>query len=278
MHQPIQQQTTMKHSILAILCLLTALSVHGEIREERLVVLFDSLKSCDTDSIKDQLNKEIQITLGEALKGNESFTYPFDKIPNLGKIYSDDKKVRIYTWSFPYTDRTHGYGGFIQTKSKDRVTTTPLTLSREAYLPSQQGKIAANDWYGSLYYKVFPVKNRGGNYYIALGWSGYNAASDYKLIETLNIDGKGNVSFGKMVFEKKGKNDSRIVLEYSAEAKISLLYDESSKRIIFDHLAPIEPGYKDIHVYYGPDFTYDAYQLKKGTWHLEENIDARNKR
>ncbi len=278
MHQPIQQQTTMKHSLLAILCLLTALSAHGEIREERLVVLFDSLKSCDTDSIKDQLNKEIQITLGEALKGNESFTYPFDKIPNLGKIYSDDKKVRIYTWSFPYTDRTHGYGGFIQTKSKDRVTTTPLTLSREAYLPSQQGKIAANDWYGSLYYKVFPVKNRGGNYYIALGWSGYNAASDYKLIETLNIDGKGNVSFGKMVFEKKGKNDSRIVLEYSAEAKISLLYDESSKRIIFDHLAPIEPGYKDIHVYYGPDFTYDAYQLKKGTWHLEENIDARNKR
>jgi hypothetical protein len=268
----------MKHSLLAILCLLTALSAHGEIREERLVVLFDSLKSCDTDSIKDQLNKEIQITLGEALKGNESFTYPFDKIPNLGKIYSDDKKVRIYTWSFPYTDRTHGYGGFIQTKSKDRVTTTPLTLSREAYLPSQQGKIAANDWYGSLYYKVFPVKNRGGNYYIALGWSGYNAASDYKLIETLNIDGKGNVSFGKMVFEKKGKNDSRIVLEYSAEAKISLLYDESSKRIIFDHLAPIEPGYKDIHVYYGPDFTYDAYQLKKGTWHLEENIDARNKR
>ena len=278
MHQPIQQQTTMKHSLLAILCLLTALSAHGEIREERLVVLFDSLKSCDTDSIKDQLNKEIQITLGEALKGNESFTYSFDKIPNLGKIYSDDKKVRIYTWSFPYTDRTHGYGGFIQTKSKDRVTTTPLTLSGEAYLPSQQGKIAANDWYGSLYYKVFPVKNRGGNYYIALGWSGYNAASDYKLIETLTIDGKGNVSFGKMVFEKKGKNDSRIVLEYSAEAKISLLYDESSKRIIFDHLAPIEPGYKDIHVYYGPDFTYDAYQLKKGTWHLEENIDARTKR
>lgn len=268
----------MKHSLLAILCLLTALTAHSEIREERLVVLFDSLKSCDNDSIKDQLNKEIQTTLGEALKGDESFTYPFDKIPNLGKIYSDDKKVRIYTWSFPYTDRTHGYGGFIQTKNKERVTTTPLTLSREAYLPSQQGKIAANDWYGSLYYKVFPVKSRGGKYYIALGWSGYNAASDYKLIETLNIDGKGNVSFGKMVFEKKGKNDSRIVLEYSAEAKISLLYDESSKRIIFDHLAPISPGYKDIHVYYGPDFTYDAYQLKKGTWHLEENIDARNKR
>ena len=94
----------------------------------------------------------------------------------------------------------------------------------------------------------------------------------------ITFDGKGNASFGKMVFEKKGKNDSRIVLEYSAEAKITLNYDEASQRIVFDHLSPIEPGYKDIRVYYGPDFTYDAYLLKKGIWYLEENIDARNAR
>ncbi len=278
MRQPIQKKKNMKHSLLAILCLLTTLSAHGEIREERLVVLFDSLKSCETDSIKDRLNKEIQATLGEALKENESFSYPFERLTNLGKIYSDDKKIRIYTWSFPYADRTHGYGGFIQTKNKDKVTTTPLNMSREAYLPPQQGKIATNDWYGALYYKVFPVKSRGGNYYVALGWAGYDAASDFKIIETLNVDGRGNVTFGKMAFEKKGKNDSRIILEYSAEAKISLTYDASSKRIIFDHLTPIEPGYKDIHAYYGPDFTYDAYRQKKGIWHLEENIDARNTR
>ena len=268
----------MKHRLLAILPLFATFALHAEINEERLVILFDSLKSCEVDSIKDQLNREVQATLGEALKDENSFTYPFEKLSNLGKVLSDDKKVRIYTWSFPYTDRTHGYGGFIQVKNKNKVTTTPLTLSREAYLPSQQGKIATNDWYGALYYKVFLVKNRGGNYYVALGWAGYNAASDYKIIETLNIDGRGNASLGKMVFEKRGKNDSRIILEYSAEAKIVLNYDASSKRIIFDHLSPIEPGYKDIHVYYGPDFTYDAYKLKKGTWYLEENIDARNTR
>lgn len=261
-----------------ILFLLSASLSQAQISEERLTLLFDSLRTCEIDSVKDALNEKIYQCLGEQLSQPESFKYPFDKVPYLGKVYSDDKKVRVYTWSYPYADRSNGYGGFIQTINKERVVTTPLTMQGEAYRPNQQGKILANNWYGSLYYNVFLVKNKREKYYIALGWSGYNAASDFKIIETIHIDGKGNASFGKMVFEKKGKNDSRIVLEYGAEAKITLAYDPSAKKIIFDHLSPIEPGYKDLRVYYGPDFTYDAYTLNKGIWTLTENIDARNSR
>lgn len=261
-----------------ILSLLFATLLHATTSEERLALLFDSLRTCEIDSTKDELNRQIFRLLGETLQNPTSFKHPFDKIPNLGKVYSDDKKVRIYTWSFPYSDRSYGYGGFIQTINKEKVVTTPLTMQQEPYRPNQQGKIAANNWYGSLYYNIFLVKNKREKYYIALGWSGYNAASDFKVIETIHIDGRGNASLGKMVFDKKGKNDSRIVLEYGSEAKIALNYDPNTKRIIFDHLSPIEPGYKDLRVYYGPDFTYDAYALKKGIWYLEENIDARNSR
>lgn len=269
----------MTHKIISILLFLTSTAIcQAEISEEKLVTLFDSLKTCENDSGKMVLSERIRTTLTDILSQPESFHYPFEKTPYLGKVYSDDQNVRIYTWSFPLTDRSNGYGGFIQTKKKDKITTTPLIIQKEAYLPSQQGKVTANNWYGALYYKVFLVKRRKGNYYVALGWSGYNAASDFKIIETIKIDGKGNASFGEMAFEKKGKDDSRVILEYSAEAKITLNYDESSKRIIFDHLSPIEPCYKDLHAYYGPDFTYDAYRLKKGIWTLEENIDARNSR
>lgn len=264
--------------IIFILSLFFASLAQAEIKEEPLVLLFDSIRTCEKDSLKSELSQKIHNQLGEILQNPESFRYPFDKLVNLGKIYSDDKKVRIYTWSYPYTDRTNGYGGFIQTLIKDKVVTTPLIIAQEAYRPNQQGRINASNWYGSLYYNLFLVKNRKEKYYVALGWSGYNAASDFKVIETITLDGKGNASLGKMVFEKRGKNDSRIVLEYGAEAKITLSYDPSAKRIIFDHLSPIEPGYKDLRVYYGPDFTYDAYNLKKGIWSLEENIDARNSR
>lgn len=267
----------MRHFIL-IASLLLATLAQAKSPEERLARLFDSLRTCEIDSVKDELNLEIYNVLGEKLKDPASFKESFDQLPNLGKVYSDDKKIRIYTWSFPYADRCYGYGGFIQTTLKDKVVTTPLLISNEAYKPNQQGKIAANNWYGSLYYNIFLVKNKREKYYIALGWSGHNAASDFKIMETINIDGRGNASFGKMVFNKKGKNDSRIILEYSSEAKIALNYDAASKRIIFDHLSPIEPGYQDLRVYYGPDFTYDAYKLNKGIWYLEENIDARNSR
>ncbi len=256
----------------------TEAKTEAQTSENRLAILFDSLRSCEVDSTKDRLSAEISQELGDILRNPESFKKDFKQLPNLGKVYSDDKKVRIYTWSYPYADRSNGYGGFIQTQLKEKVVTTPLIIQKEAYRPNQQGKIATNNWYGSLYYKVFLVKNKREKYYIALGWSGYDAASDFKIIETINIDNKGNASFGKMVFEKKGKNDSRIILEYGSEAKIALNYDASSKRIIFDHLSPIEPGYKDLRVYYGPDFTYDAYNLKKGIWTLTENIDARNSR
>lgn len=268
----------MKHNLIFILALIYAIPALARIDEGKIAALFDSLRVSETDSLKNAFNEEIRQALGEALNDEASFDYPFSQVANLGKIYSDDKNVRIYTWSFPYTDRTNGYGGFIQFRKKGKVTTTPLLIKTEAYLPSKQGKISTDNWYGALYYKVIRVKKRGEDYYVALGWAGYNAASDFKLMETITFDGRGKPSFGKMVFDKKGKNDSRVTLEYSAEAKITLNYDESSKRIIFDHLSPIEPGYKDIRVYYGPDFTYDAYLLKKGIWYLEENIDARNAR
>lgn len=264
--------------IIFILSLFICAIAQAQTTEKHLAILFDSLRTCEVDSIKDEISNEIFSALEEMLRNPESFKQTFDQLPHLGKVYSDDKKVRIYTWSYPYADRSNGYGGFIQVQMKDKVVTTPLMIQQEAYRPNQQGKIAPNNWYGSLYYKVFLVKNKREKYYVALGWSGYDAASDFKIIETINIDGKGNASFGKMVFEKKGKNDSRIVLEYGSEAKIALNYDPTSKRIIFDHLSPIEPGYKDLRVYYGPDFTYDAYDLKKGIWTLTENIDARNSR
>ena len=62
-----------------------------------------------------------------------------------------------------------------------------------------------------------------------------------------------------------------------SDTRVSLHYDEKLKKIIFDHLVPIETIYKDVRSLYGPDFTYDAFVPEKGNWILEENIDAKNK-
>lgn len=241
--------------------------------------LFDLISECRSDSLKIAYNATVEKKIRHLLNNDQSFDQPFDQIKNLGKVKSDDGKVRVYTWSFPLDDKTFRFGGFIQYKTKKNVVTTPLHCT-VPYIPNATRNIAASSWYGSLYYKLIAVKKKRDTYYIALGWSGHDAASDFKVIEPMTFNKSGGLSFmGNDVFEDTKGNKTklrRVILEYSQEGKVALDYDPNQKKIIFDHLSPIDPSYKGIYSYYGPDFTYDAYSLKKNVWTLEENIDARN--
>ncbi len=245
--------------------------------EKRIAVLFDSLRISSSDSEKEKINEKITKLFAKELQHPESFSTPYPLLNFVGKVFSDDGKVKIYTWNYPLAGKTYHYGGFIQYKTKDKTTKTiPLTIKTEAYLPLNSKRISPNDWYGALYYRIIPVKYRKENYYVLLGWAGNNAVSDYKVIEILSFDEKGNATFGKLALRQKNKTHQRFVLEYSAEAKVSLTYDEKTKKIIFDHLVPPEPVYTNVYSYYGPDFTYDAFSLRKGIWELEENVDVKN--
>lgn len=241
--------------------------------------MFDSIKECRIDSLKLEIHQRINEKVSELLEDPSSFDEPFDQLVNLGKIYSDDHMVRVYTWSFPLEDKTFQYGGYVQYKNKNKVTTTPLLIQGDPVLPAEEKKLDNNHWYGALYYRLFKVKKKKETYYIALGWSGLNAATDFKVIEPMQFSSNGKLqSLGKMVFKETGrKAPYRIILEYNSEGKVTLDYTNQENRIIFDHLMPIEPIYTGIKSYYGPDFTYDAFLLKKGDWHFEENIDARNR-
>ncbi|MBP5456129.1 MAG: hypothetical protein J6Y37_06490 [Paludibacteraceae bacterium] len=244
-------------------------------KEQTLVALFDSLKASEDDLEKQTISQKIETDLMEILQLPESFNYPFDKLKYMGKVTSDDEKARFYTWLYPLNDKTFGYGGLIQYKtSKKELTATRLVTKRKARVPGTGQRIPAGDWYGALYYKAIHVSK--GDYYILLGWGGNNAASSYKLIEPVDFDKKGRPNFGKTVLKPKGRTQHRFILEYSSDAKVNLNYEAKQKRIVFDHLVPSEPIYNKIYSYYGPDFTYDAFELKKGKWTMVENIDAKN--
>lgn len=244
-------------------------------KEQAIALLFESLKSSEDDSEKQTISQKIESELMEVLQSQESFSYAFDSLKYIGKVTSDDGKVRVYTWLYPLYDKTFGYGGLIQyKKNKKELVVTRLSMKRKARVPGAGQRIPAGDWYGALYYKAVHVSK--GNYYVLLGWGGNNAASTFKVIEPVDFDGKGKPNFGKTVIKPKGRTLHRFVLEYSSEAKVNLNYETKGKRIVFDHLVPSEPIYNKIYSYYGPDFTYDAFELKKGKWIMVENIDLKN--
>lgn len=268
-----------KFLVMVVYLLWTSLPSLNAEEYTHIQALFDSIKECRNDSMKIAMNVRLTQKISALLEDPSSFDNPFNQLYNLGKIYSDDKVVRIYTWSFPLEDKSYQYGGFIQYRQKGVVTTTPLQIAGEPIVPAENGKIDNKHWYGALYYKVFKVKKKRETYYIVLGWSGFNAATDFKIIEPIQFAKNGKMqNMGKMVFKETGrKSPFRIILEYNSDGKVALDFDSQKGKILFDHLSPIDPIYTGIRSYYGPDFTYDAFILKKGDWYFTENIDARNK-
>jgi hypothetical protein len=51
----------------------------------------------------------------------------------------------------------------------------------------------------------------------------------------------------------------------------------SDSSIVFDHLVPFSPALMDDRQYYGPDYSFDAYNFENCLWRLTINVDARNK-
>lgn len=98
-----------------------------------------------------------------------------------------------------------------------------------------------------------------------------------KIIDVLSFTPDGRIVFGRKLFASGDLTKYREVLEYSSEAVISLKF-LTDKSIIFDHLVPVSSSLKGKKEYYGPDFSYDAYNLEKGIWRFKSDVDARNKK
>lgn len=246
--------------------------------QENLQEIFASLKS-DTvaDAQKLSLSKKAEKILVDSLKKVKTFA-PLVNHSEIGRVVSDDNKVCIYSWAFQLADKSYNYGSIVQTKLRKGSRIEALNIRKAPFLPQPTERIQRQNWYGALYYKIAHVKYRRDEYYIMLGWAGLTSISHYKVIEVLRVDKSGRASFGKQVLKKKGRQTwSRHVFQYSAEGKIALNYDDAAKMIVFDHLVPESMMFTDIPSYYGPDFTYDTYNLHEGKWFYNDNVDVRNK-
>ena len=257
--------------------LLTLLSYSAS-GQESLNDIFIQLKGDSVaDAQKLSLTKKAEKILLDSLKKTKSFAPSFNH-PEIGGVMSDDNKVCIYSWAFQLSDKSYFYSSIVQTKLRKGSRVEALTIKKMPFLPQPTERIQRHNWYGALYYKIAHVKYRRDSYYIVLGWAGYSAITHYKLIDVLRVDGSGRPSFGKQVLKKKGRQTwSRHVFEYNAEGKIVLNYDDAAKMIVFDHLVPESMMFTDIRSYYGPDFTYDTYNLHEGKRFYNNNVDVRNK-
>lgn len=217
---------------------------------------------------------ETELKIDSLLKvSSDPFAIDVTPYNNIGSIISTDGKLRILSWNLRNADGTFDYWTYFIYKKKGKAKGVVSKVVRQnAIKPSITGKYNANNWYGCLYYKAVAEKTG----YILLGYQTYSDISRVKVIEPIEINGN-NIVFGNDIFNIKGKKQSRVVFEYSANAVMNITYNQSTNSFVFDHLSPENPNLTGMFQYYGPDFTYDALSLKKKLWMLTEDLDIKNK-
>ena len=241
--------------------------------EDSLKTLGSTFINNENDLERKNANYQFIRTLVAALKIPGSYNYNFDSVKTVSLLYAPDNQFRLFTWHVMNEDGSYRYFGSIQ-KNSGTLKLYPLTDYSPFIKNPEDSTLTPQKWLGAQYYKIIKAGNENP-YYILLGWKGNTVKTTKKVIEVLSFKNSMPV-FGLPVFDGNQKTRKRIVFEYSRQASMLLRYVPDKQLIVFDHLAPPDPKVKADFSFYGPDLSYDGYQLKNGRWNFVQNLDMRN--
>ena len=100
----------MKKLLMLLLPLMAALQANAALSEteQALRQAFEALHAADEDSAVIACNQQVCALVDEALKADSVFDYPFDAVGGMGRIYSDDRQLRILSWNYRLSDGSYG--------------------------------------------------------------------------------------------------------------------------------------------------------------------------
>lgn len=234
-------------------------------------------------------NKKFLEVWNEIIDNPEILNYPFDNLKDVSILSPIDKKFKLITWNLFKDDGSHIFFGFLIVNNSKRIKTGFLShktinefehytlLDRSASVKSPENYISGCDkWFGMIYYSLIECDG----YYTLLGYDPNNNLTRRKFVDVLYFKPDGTPVFGKDVFKIPRKNPKRLMFEYSSGVTMSLKYEADKNEIVYSHLGSHLEGtaLEGQYQFYGPDGSFDALQMRKGKWMIQEDIDARNEK
>ena len=246
--------------------------------EEILEDLFSRILNTRSNDERIRINDSINLLIEKYVASEVIFTHRFENLRYLGQIPSPDSRVKIVTWNLILTDGTNRYFCYIIRKEgqgrENKIYR--LTGANMDEAPKTDITYTADDWYGALYYGIQPFRIGKETCYAVLGLDYGSLQLSRKIIDVMSFSEEGDIIFGRKCFQKEDQLRSRVVLEYSADGVMTLRFNDK-KTIIFDRLAPVNKGQGINPEYYGTEFSFDAYKLKKGLWRFVKNVEVKNR-
>jgi len=247
-------------------------SIEFRAYEDSINILSDTLLASRSEHMRKVASNKIILALKKALIKVNSFLYPFNNLQSISIVQPEDETFRIFTWQLGFDNNTFRYFGAIQMNSPE-LKLYPL-VDYSVVMDNISRVVTDNErWIGALYYDI--VKQKAGKkyYYTLFGYDGNNAFSTKKVADVMWFTEEGEIRFGAPIFDL-GEDIPyfRYVMEFKKGASAGIRFSPENKKIIFDHLIPVDDKSEGMYFNYVPDGSYDGFQWKKGQWRFVDKL------
>ena len=208
--------------------------------------------------------------LSRTLKQEQGFQFNLDTLKNVSCISDPENTFRIITWMYLGYEGGYRHFGCIQFRENNRII--PFTDRTEFLSLPEDTLLTPQKWFGATYYQLVPS---GKKKYLLIGFNKTEPFMNQKVLEVLDLTNPQQPVFGSPIFTTDSVQKVfkyRKVYAYSVMASMILRYEEKEKKILLDHLVPVEERFKGMYFNYIPDGSLDAFRMKKGKWIFSENV------
>jgi hypothetical protein len=210
--------------------------------------------------------------LVQALKMPYSFSYPFDSLKTISRLYAPDSSFRIITWQVMKDFTYYRQKGAIQYHTKDGSLKLVPLYDNSPFTDNPVDSVRDNkQWIGAVYYNIVQKTYNNKNYYTLIGYDENDARSTKKWIEVLTFDEQNRPLFGGRFFNyandelKPPQPAYRFCLEFKKEANAKLNYDPELDMITFAHLIS-ENGETANKYTLIPVGSFEGFRWQNGKW------------
>lgn len=265
--------------------------------------LLAKVAGAPTDNERYNANEMMVQLFEEALTLEGSIGWKWNFGTQVSVLTSSDKRFRIITWPVVRDNGEYECFGFVQSYNEKTGEYDVYILNdmSDEIISREEVVLGPENWLGSVYQELVETKHEGKTYYTLIGWTGCNNLTQRKVIEPICFrQNNSKPQFGQALFRRE-KNLRRVVLEYSRNAMVNVVFDEQVirtvtnkrvkkkgkiyniqeaheekvKMILFDEIAPMLPGMEGLYQYYAPTGTELAYVFINGRWELRDNAQGR---
>jgi len=196
-----------------------------------------------------------------------SYDQKLESLKWISQLKSGDNKFRIFSWIVADQNGLSTTYGYIQFADGSLVQ---LEDNGEISTDLEYEQTDANSWFGAIYYHIMPFTNGGKTDYILFGYRQIAKFDKVKVLDVLSLEGN-QITFGKELFikEVEGARDdikTRLVITYSADANVSIHYNENMGMIVHDHLISRMGRIKGQGPTQVPDGSMVGYKQEVDSW------------